>query len=105
MHRQVAVLIAKHEALLDEEALGEMRAAADEKKAESLAAKRDSPEDLVRVSLVAKKEASPLPPNSDQILANKKAKVTMLLLSRQARSRQTTMLSGSGPHVTCPASA
>lgn len=80
VHRQVTVLIAKHEALLDEEALSEMRAAADEKQAESLAIKGDSPEDLVRVSLVARKEASPLSPSKAQILSNQKAKVTMLLL-------------------------
>ena len=83
------MLIAKHEALLDEEALSEMRAAADEKQAESLAAKGDSPEDLVRVSLVAKKEASPLPPSKEQVLANQKAKVTMLLLSAKRSVPQT----------------
>ena len=76
--QQVTVLIAKHEALLDEEALSEMKAASDEKQAEALAAKGSIPEDLVRVSLIAKKETSPPAPTKAQILANQKAKVTML---------------------------
>lgn len=78
MLEQVTVLIAKHEALLDEEALSEMKAAADEKQAEALAAKGSIPEDLVRVSLIAKKESSPPALTKAQILANQKAKVTML---------------------------
>lgn len=90
VHPQVTVLIAKHEALLDEEALSEMRAAADEKQAESVAAKGGSPEHLVRVSLVPKKEGSPLPPTKAQILANQKAKVTMPLLLAKCSLPQTS---------------
>ena len=78
MHQQVTVLIAKHVALLDDEAMRGMRSAADEKRAEALAAKTDSPESLVRVSLLAQKEARlPAPTRQPpQSLANEKAKVT-----------------------------
>ena len=73
---QVIVLIAKHEALLDEAALRGMRAVYDEKQAEQLAMKGASvPDDLVRVNLVAKKEAAPPVLTQAQTLANQRAKV------------------------------
>ncbi len=79
---QVTVLIKKHEALLDEEVVSGMRAAADEKQAETLAEKGTNPEDLVRVSLVAKKDMSNQAPSKAQSdLADRKAKASSLASS------------------------
>ncbi len=79
---QVTVLIKKHEALLDEEVASGMRAAADEKQVEALAEKGTNPEDLVRVSLVAKKDISNQAASKAQIdLADRKAKASSLASS------------------------